>query len=99
MVGNNRQLVLVNNSLVRRNSETVHCHDEKASPIDATMPKRRVKSSHIFMQQPQNITVALSIDCLACQDEFSVNIPLDVIEKEEQALDFALHLSHQCPSR
>jgi hypothetical protein len=34
------------------------------------------------------------IDCLACQDEFFVHNPLDAVENDEHALDFALHLSH-----
>jgi hypothetical protein len=36
---------------------------------------------------------------LACQDEFFVNIPNDVKENDEHALDFALHLSRLSRSR
>jgi hypothetical protein len=36
----------------------------------------------------------MRIHCLACQDEFFVNSPLDVKENDEHALDFALHLSY-----
>jgi hypothetical protein len=32
-------------------------------------------------------------DCLTCQDEFFVSIPLDVKENDEQVLNFALHRS------
>jgi hypothetical protein len=41
-------------------------------------PKFGDKSSHIFMQSPQNVTVVCGIDCLAYQDEFFMNIPLEV---------------------
>jgi hypothetical protein len=51
-----------------------------------------VKSSHIFMQLPYNITVVCGIDYFACQDKFFVNIPL-MTENDEHALYFALHLS------
>jgi hypothetical protein len=44
-------------------------------------PKFGTKSSHIFTQSPQNITVVCGIDCLACQDEFFANNPLDVKKK------------------
>jgi hypothetical protein len=47
----------------------------------------------IFTQLLQKVIVVLGIDCLACQDEFFVNIPLDVKESDEHALDIALHLS------
>jgi hypothetical protein len=36
---------------------------------------------------------------LACQDEFFVNIPLDVTENDEHTLDFALHLYRLFQSR
>jgi hypothetical protein len=36
------------------------------------------------------VTVVCRIDCLACQDEFFVNNPLDVKENVEHALDFDL---------
>jgi hypothetical protein len=38
------------------------------------------------------MTVVCGIDCLACQDEFFINNPLDVKENDEHALDFALQL-------
>jgi hypothetical protein len=44
------------------------------------------------MQSPQNITVVFGSDCLASQDEFFVNDPLDFKENDRHALDFALHL-------
>jgi hypothetical protein len=53
----------------------------------------RTKSSHILTQSPWKITVVCGIDCLACQDKFFVNNPLDVKENDEHALDFAHHLS------
>jgi hypothetical protein len=40
------------------------------------------KSSHIFTQSPENVTVACKIDCLACHDEFFVNNPLNVKEND-----------------
>jgi hypothetical protein len=43
---------------------------------DVLSPKVEAKSSHIFTQSPQNITVVCRIHCLACQDEFFVSIPL-----------------------
>jgi hypothetical protein len=55
-------------------------------------PKFEAKSSHIFTQSPWNVTVVCGTDCLACQDEFFVNNPLDVKENDGHALDFALHL-------
>jgi hypothetical protein len=57
------------------------------------------KSSQVFMQPPWKVTVVRGIDCLACQDEFFVNITLDVKENNEYVLDFALHLSHLFRSR
>jgi hypothetical protein len=45
-------------------------------------PKFRAKSSHIFTQSPSVLTVVCGIDCLACQEEFAVNIPHDVRENE-----------------
>jgi hypothetical protein len=56
-------------------------------------PKFGVKSSHIFMQSPLNVTVVCGIDCLAFQDEFFVNDPLDVKKNDEHVFHFALHLS------
>jgi hypothetical protein len=38
-------------------------------------------------------------DGLACQDEFYVNNPRDVKEKDEYVVDFALHLSRNFRSR
>jgi hypothetical protein len=37
--------------------------------------------------------VVCGIDCLACQDDFFVNNPLDVKENYEHALNFVLHLT------
>jgi hypothetical protein len=55
-------------------------------------PNFGAKSSHIFTQSPQNVTVVCGIDCLACQDEFFVDNPPYVKGKYEHALDFALQL-------
>jgi hypothetical protein len=63
---------------------------QQSAPLS---PKFMVKSLHIFTQSPQKITVECRINCLACQDEFFVNIPLDVKENEQHALEFALQLS------
>jgi hypothetical protein len=57
-------------------------------------PKFEAKSLHIFMQSQWSVTVVYRIDCLFCQDEFFVNIPLGVKENYEHGLDFALHLFH-----
>jgi hypothetical protein len=54
-------------------------------------PKFRAK--HILMQSPWNVTVVCGIDCLACQDKFFVNNPLDVKENYEHAPDFTFRLS------
>jgi hypothetical protein len=63
-------------------------------------PKFGAKSSHIFTQSPYSVTVVCGIDCLAYhQDELFVNNPLDVIEKDGLALDFALHLFRPFRSR
>jgi hypothetical protein len=67
-------------------------------------PKFRAKYSHIFTKAPQNITLVCRIDCLACQDEFFANNPLDVKENDEHAPDMPLtahaffpeHLSSHC---
>jgi hypothetical protein len=59
-------------------------------------PKFRAKSSQIFTQSQQNVTVVYEIDCLACKDEDFVNNPLDVEENDEYALDFSLHFP-VCP--
>jgi hypothetical protein len=50
------------------------------------------------------VTVLCGIDCLACQDEFFVNSPLDIKENaekgnDENALDFSIHLSRLFRSR
>jgi hypothetical protein len=42
------------------------------------LQKFGAKSSHICTQSLQNVTVVCRTDCLACQDEFFVNNPLDV---------------------
>jgi hypothetical protein len=38
------------------------------------------------------VTGVCGIGCLACQDQFFVNNPLDVKENDEHAHEFALHL-------
>jgi hypothetical protein len=58
-------------------------------------PKFEMKPSHIFTQLPQKVTIICRTDCLACQDEFFVNNPLDVKENDEHAL----HLSRLFRSR
>jgi hypothetical protein len=45
-----------------RKCEMVHCCDATASSI---VPTVQVKSSHIFMQLPKNVTVVCGIDCPA----------------------------------
>jgi hypothetical protein len=56
-------------------------------------PKFGAKSSNIFTQSQQNVTVVCGIDCLACQDELFVNNPLKVKENYKHARDHAVHLS------
>jgi hypothetical protein len=51
-------------------------------------PKFGVKSKHIFTQSPHNTTAVCGIDCLACQDEFFMNSPLDFKENDEHVLAF-----------
>jgi tRNA U34 2-thiouridine synthase MnmA/TrmU len=53
-------------------------------------PKLGAKSSNVFTQSPKNATIACGIDCLALQDEVFVNYHLDVEERDEHALKFAL---------
>jgi hypothetical protein len=67
-------------------------------PIHSS-PKFGAKSSHIFIQSLQNVTVLSGIDCLACQEEFFVNNPIDAKENDEHAPDYGLHLSHLFQSR
>jgi hypothetical protein len=72
------------------NHEIMQCNDAPASSLS---PEIGVKSKHIFTQSPQNTAVVCGIDCLACQDKFFVNNPLDAKENDEHFLDFALYLS------
>jgi hypothetical protein len=75
--------------------------DEKGSVIQCVVMIQQpifsqnfcAKSSHIFTHSLQNVTKVIEIKCLACQDEFVVNISLDIKENYEYALEFALHLS------
>jgi hypothetical protein len=76
-------LFLVKNSLLKR----------KQQPALLT-PEFGAKSSHIFTQSPQNVTVVCGIDCSTCQDEFFVKNHLDIKQSDEHALDFSLHLPH-----
>jgi hypothetical protein len=46
-----------------------------------------------------HVTVVCRIDCMACQEDFFVNYPLDAKEHDEHALDFVLHPSHLLQSR
>jgi hypothetical protein len=46
----------------------------------------RTKTSHIFTQSPQNVTVVCGIDCLVCQGDFLANNPLNVKENDEHVL-------------
>jgi hypothetical protein len=56
-------------------------------------PKFEAESSHIFTQSPKIVTAVWGIDCLACQDEFFVNNPLDVKENYEHALGLSSPVS------
>jgi hypothetical protein len=44
-------------------------------------------------------TVVCRINCLACQDKFFVNNPLEAKENDDLAVDFSLHLSRLFQSR
>jgi hypothetical protein len=55
--------------------------------------KFRTKSSHIFINSPQIVTVVHGIDCLPRHDELFVNSLLDIKENDEHTLDITLHLS------
>jgi hypothetical protein len=89
-------LPLVKNSLMKEKCEMRDSRDETANSLSQTFA---VKSLHIFMQSPKIVTIVCRNDCLACQDEFFVNSPLDIKENYEHALDFAHHLSHLSRSR
>jgi hypothetical protein len=56
-------------------------------------PKFGAKSLDIFPQSPQNVTAVCRTDCLACQDKFFVNNPLNGKENYERVFDFAFHVS------
>ena len=56
-------------------------------------PKFGAKSSHLFTQSPQNVTVEPRVHSLACWDKFFVHNPLDVKESYDHALDIAFRLS------
>jgi hypothetical protein len=65
-----------------------------------------VTRSVVVMQQPVLLSPKFGakssqcgIDCLACQDDFFANNPLDVKENYEHAPDFALHMSRLFRSR
>jgi hypothetical protein len=70
----------------------VHCRDATVSFL---LPKLGAKSSHIFTQSLYNVTVVCGIDCLASQDEFRKNNPLDVKENDYNALDSSFRLSRR----
>jgi hypothetical protein len=57
-------------------------------------PKFGAKSLHNFTQSLYNVTAVRRIGCLACQDKFFVNSPLNLKENDEHSLNFALQLSH-----
>jgi hypothetical protein len=68
----------------------VRCHDATASYFVA---KVRIEVFAHFHAVALNVTVVRGIDCLAYQDEFFVDNPLDIEENDEHALDFLLQLS------
>jgi hypothetical protein len=69
---------------------TVHCRDATVIFFATEVQGEVFAHSHVVALK---VTGVCEIDCLACQDEFFVNNPLDVKENNEHALDFALHLS------
>jgi hypothetical protein len=80
----------------RRKQEMVCCHDATASSFVAKVWGEVFAHFHSVAIK---VTVVCGIDCLACQDEFFVNNPLDAEENDEHALNFALHLSRLFWSR
>jgi hypothetical protein len=64
--------------------ETVGCHDATASSF---VTKVRSEVFANFNTVTVHVTVVCRIDCLACQDEFSVNNPFGVKKNYEHALD------------
>jgi hypothetical protein len=68
----------------------VCCHDATATSFAA---KVRGEVFAYFHAVAVNVTAVCGIDCLACQDIFFVNNPLNVKQNDEHALYFALHLS------
>jgi hypothetical protein len=67
----------------------VRCRDATASSFVAKVRGEVFAHFHIVAVE---VIVICRIYCLACQDEFFVNNPLDVKERDENAFDFALHL-------
>jgi hypothetical protein len=61
----------------------VFCHEATASSFVAKV------CGEVFA----HVTAVCRIGCLACQNEFFVNNPLDSKENYEHVPDFALHLS------
>jgi hypothetical protein len=68
----------------------VRCRDATASSFVAKIPSEVFAHFHAVAVK---VTVVCGIDCLACQDEFYMNDPLDVEENFDHDLDFALRLS------
>jgi hypothetical protein len=83
-------LLLAKKSLVKGKYETVRCRDATASSFVTKV--RREVFTH-FHTIAMNHHSSMRIDCLACEDELFMNIPLDVKRNYEHALDFSLHLS------
>jgi hypothetical protein len=87
--GTTVMLSLVKNSLVKRECEMMRCYDATTSS-SVTKVWDKV-FAHFHANHHKSHTVC-GIECLAYQDEFLANNPLDVKENDEHTLDFALHL-------
>jgi hypothetical protein len=66
----------------------MHCRDVAGNSFVANVCGEFLPDFHAVA-----VKVVCGIDCLVCQDEFSVNNLLDVKENWGRAFDFALHMS------
>jgi hypothetical protein len=76
---------------LKRKCGMVHCHDATASSFVTNVQGKIFTHFHAVAIK---VIVVCRIDCLACQDEYLVNNPLDVKENYKHALDFYLGLSY-----
>jgi hypothetical protein len=82
--------LLKDSPVKKRKFETVGCLDATTSSFVAKVSGEVFSNFHAVTAKRKSST---QIDCLACQDEFFVNNPLDVKGNDEHALDFTRPLS------